>query len=96
MSKKKFVVGCFDDEAVLFPAVKKVRDSILLVQKAIKKVQIETNSNTRTASLLDANQTIAGANSGMNVGFVEHGTGHGSLQKMRGTKRKTAGYSTHW
>lgn len=25
MSKKKFVVGCFDDEAVLFPAVKKVR-----------------------------------------------------------------------
>ncbi|MBV9986855.1 MAG: DUF3341 domain-containing protein [Chitinophagaceae bacterium] len=25
MSKKKFIVGCFDDEAVLFPAVKKVR-----------------------------------------------------------------------
>ncbi len=25
MAKKKFVVGCFDDEAVLFPAVKKVR-----------------------------------------------------------------------
>ena len=25
MPKKKFVVGCFDDEAVLFPAVKKVR-----------------------------------------------------------------------
>ena len=25
MSVKKFVVGCFDDEAVLFPAVKKVR-----------------------------------------------------------------------
>jgi hypothetical protein len=25
MSIKKFVVGCFDDEAVLFPAVKKVR-----------------------------------------------------------------------
>jgi len=27
MSKKKFVVGTFDDEAVLFPAVKKVRMS---------------------------------------------------------------------
>lgn len=25
MAKKKFVVGCFEDEAVLFPAVKKVR-----------------------------------------------------------------------
>ena len=25
MAKKKFVVGCFDDEATLFPAVKKVR-----------------------------------------------------------------------
>ena len=25
MAKKKFVVGCFDEEAVLFPAVKKVR-----------------------------------------------------------------------
>src|SRR6188474_1644190 len=25
MAIKKFVVGCFDDEAVLFPAVKKVR-----------------------------------------------------------------------
>jgi hypothetical protein len=27
MAVKKFVVGCFDDEAVLFPAVKKVRTS---------------------------------------------------------------------
>ena len=25
MAKKKFIVGCFDDEEVLFPAVKKVR-----------------------------------------------------------------------
>ena len=25
MAKKKFVVGCFDEESVLFPAVKKVR-----------------------------------------------------------------------
>ncbi len=27
MAKKKFVVGCFEDEAVLFPAVKKVRNT---------------------------------------------------------------------
>jgi hypothetical protein len=27
MAVKKFVVGCFDDEAVLFPAVKKVRSA---------------------------------------------------------------------
>lgn len=27
MSVKKYVVGCFDDEAVLFPAVKKIRKS---------------------------------------------------------------------
>lgn len=27
MAKKKFVVACFDDEAVLFPAVKKVRST---------------------------------------------------------------------
>ena len=27
MAKKKFVVGCFDDENVLFPAVKKVRQA---------------------------------------------------------------------
>jgi hypothetical protein len=28
MAKKKFVVGCFEDEAVLFPAVKKVRTAV--------------------------------------------------------------------
>ncbi len=27
MAVKKFIVGCFDDEAVLFPAVKKVRNA---------------------------------------------------------------------
>ncbi|HMH22126.1 MAG TPA: quinol:electron acceptor oxidoreductase subunit ActD, partial [Puia sp.] len=27
MAVKKFVVGCFDDEAVLFPAVKKTRSA---------------------------------------------------------------------
>ena len=27
MAQKKFVVGCFDDENVLFPAVKQVRSA---------------------------------------------------------------------
>ncbi|MBZ0100177.1 MAG: DUF3341 domain-containing protein, partial [Taibaiella sp.] len=27
MAIKKFAVGCYDDEAVLFPAVEKVRNS---------------------------------------------------------------------
>jgi hypothetical protein len=30
--KKKFVVACFDDEAVLFPAVKKVRNAGYKIQ----------------------------------------------------------------
>ena len=32
MAKKKFVVGCFDDESVLFPAVKKVRTAGYKIQ----------------------------------------------------------------
>lgn len=32
MAKKKFVVGCFDDENVLFPAVKKVRTAGYKIQ----------------------------------------------------------------
>lgn len=32
MAKKKFVVGCFDDEAVLFPAVKRVRTAGYKIQ----------------------------------------------------------------
>lgn len=49
------------------PAIKKVRDSITLVQKEIKKIQIETYSHQQTIGLLDNNQTIAGANSGLSV-----------------------------
>ncbi|WP_395054802.1 DUF4139 domain-containing protein [Flavobacterium sp.] len=49
------------------PAIKKVRDSITLVQKEIKKVQILTYSNQQTIGLLDQNQSVAGANSGLNV-----------------------------
>ncbi|MFX4570331.1 quinol:electron acceptor oxidoreductase subunit ActD, partial [Acinetobacter baumannii] len=32
MAKKTFVVGCFDDEEVLFPAVKKVRTAGYKIQ----------------------------------------------------------------
>jgi len=49
------------------PAIKKVRDSITFVQKEIKKIQIETYSHQQTIGLLDNNQTVAGANSGLSV-----------------------------
>ena len=49
------------------PTIKKVRDSITLVQKEIKKVQILTYSNQQTIALLDENKNVAGANSGLNV-----------------------------
>ena len=49
------------------PAIKKVRDSIALLQKEIKKVQIDKVSNTKTTELLDKNQMVAGANTGLNV-----------------------------
>lgn len=49
------------------PAIKKVRDSISLTQKEIKKIQIETYSNQQTIALLDANQHVGGANTGLNV-----------------------------
>ncbi len=49
------------------PTIKKVRDSITLIQKEIGKVQIEKSSNTKTIELLDKNQLVAGQNSGLNV-----------------------------
>lgn len=49
------------------PLIKKVRDSITLIQKEIGKVQIEKSSNTKTIELLDKNQLVAGQNSGLNV-----------------------------
>lgn len=49
------------------PAIKKVRDSITLVQKEIKKVQIDIYSHQQTIELLDQNQMVAGANTGLNV-----------------------------
>ena len=49
------------------PAIKKVRDSIKLVQKEIVKVINAKNAETKTLELLDKNQQVAGANTGLNV-----------------------------
>ncbi len=49
------------------PAIKKVRDSITLVQKEIAKVQIDKVSHSKTVELLDKNQQVAGQNSGLSV-----------------------------
>lgn len=49
------------------PAIKKVRDSINWTEKEIKKVKIQTYSHEQTIALLDQNQTVGGANTGMNV-----------------------------
>ena len=49
------------------PVIKKVRDSISLTQKEIKKVQIDIYSSQQTIALLDANQSVGGANTGLNV-----------------------------
>lgn len=49
------------------PTIKKVRDSISLMQKEIGKVQIEKTSHSKTIELLDKNQLVAGQNSGLSV-----------------------------
>ncbi|WP_343695998.1 DUF4139 domain-containing protein [Flavobacterium sp.] len=49
------------------PLLKKVRDSIVLVQKEILKVNNSINSESKTIQLLDKNQQISGTNSGLNV-----------------------------
>ncbi len=49
------------------PIIKKVRDSITLVKKDIKKIQIDIYSNQQTIVLLDQNQMVSGANTGLNV-----------------------------
>ena len=47
--------------------IKKVRDSIVLVEKELSKIQIEKTSHLKTIDLLDNNQQVAGENSGLNV-----------------------------
>ncbi len=49
------------------PAIKKVRDSINLVQKELNKVKNASLSETKTIELLDKNQQTSGVNSGLNV-----------------------------
>jgi uncharacterized protein (TIGR02231 family) len=49
------------------PALKKVKDSIVLVQKEILKVGNAKNAETKTMTLLDKNQQVSGVNSGLNV-----------------------------
>ena len=49
------------------PAIKKVRDSIVLLKKDIKKVDNARNSEAKAMELLDKNQQISGLNSGLNV-----------------------------
>lgn len=49
------------------PTIKKVRDSIVLLKKEIKKVDNAKNSEAKAMELLDKNQQISGVNSGLNV-----------------------------
>ncbi|MCG2612210.1 DUF4139 domain-containing protein [Flavobacterium sp. SM15] len=49
------------------PAIKKVKDSIILVQKELEKLINTKNSETKTIELLDKNQQVFGQNSGLSV-----------------------------
>ncbi|WP_281322915.1 DUF4139 domain-containing protein [Flavobacterium aestivum] len=49
------------------PALKRVKDSIVLVQKELLKVGNSKNSEVKTMALLDRNQQVSGVNSGLNV-----------------------------
>ncbi|HKO75977.1 MAG TPA: DUF4139 domain-containing protein [Flavobacterium sp.] len=49
------------------PALKKVKDSIVLVQKELLKVGNSKNAEIKTLALLDKNQQVSGINSGLNV-----------------------------
>jgi uncharacterized protein (TIGR02231 family) len=49
------------------PALKKVKDSIVLVQKELLKVGNSKNAEIKTLALLDKNQQVSGVNSGLNV-----------------------------
>jgi len=49
------------------PLIKRVNDSIVLVQKELQKVVNTINSENKTMQLLDRNQQVSGTNSGLNV-----------------------------
>ena len=54
----------FDENS---PAIKKVKDSIVLVQKELNRVINSRNSESKTIELLDKNQQVFGQNSGLSV-----------------------------
>ena len=49
------------------PLIKKVRDSITLVQKELQRTSILKNSELKTLELLDKNSVVAGQNTGLSV-----------------------------
>jgi uncharacterized protein (TIGR02231 family) len=49
------------------PVIKKVRDSISWTEKELRKIKIDIYSNQQAIALLDANQNVGGANTGLNV-----------------------------
>ena len=49
------------------PAIKKVKDSIVLIQKEIKHIVNTKNAEQKTIELLDKNQQVFGQNSGLSV-----------------------------
>ena len=49
------------------PMIKKVRDSVAIIEKEMGKIANEKVSYSKTIDLLDKNQTVAGQNSGLNV-----------------------------
>ena len=49
------------------PMIKRVRDSVMLIEKEMGKIANEKVSYSKTIDLLDKNQNVAGQNSGLNV-----------------------------
>lgn len=49
------------------PAIKKVRDSIKIVQRDLERLNNVRNAEMKTIEMLDKNQQVSGVNSGLNV-----------------------------
>ena len=49
------------------PAIKKVRDSIAILEKELSKLDNQKTALNKSIELLDKNQNVAGSNSGLNV-----------------------------
>lgn len=49
------------------PAIKKVRDSITIVQKQLNQLNNTRSAEMKTIEMLDKNQQVSGVNSGLNV-----------------------------